>query len=337
MFARIRAVSRHLPEGTLSNDEIAKMFPEWSVEKIALKTGINNRHVASEGEYSSDLAIEACRSLFSEFNVSAELFDFLIVITQTPDFILPGISNIVHDAVGLRSSCGSIDINQGCSGYIYGISLAKSLIESNSWENVLVVTTDTYSKLLNPGDKSVRTIFGDGATATWVDGSGTNGSISQAIFGTDGSRAGSLIVPNGGLRSSGTKYSSSNSKSRGLEPSKFDLFMDGPDIFNFASTVVGATYSELLDLDPNKDRPLDLLILHQANAFMLNHLRLKLGLDEKMVPVVMGNWGNTVSGTIPMALVDLKNQKKIGNGEKVMLIGFGVGLSWGGLFAELDF
>lgn len=337
MFARIRAIARHLPEGILSNDEIARVFPEWSVEKIALKTGINNRHVAAEGEYSSDLAIKACLSLFAEFNVSAELFDFLIVITQTPDFILPGISNIVHDAVGLHSSCGSIDINQGCSGYIYGISLARSLIESNSSKNVLVVTTDTYTKLLNPGDKSVRTLFGDGATATWVDGSGTSGSISQAIFGTDGSRAGSLIVPNGGLRSTGAKYPSSDSKNRGLKPSKFDLFMDGPDIFNFASAVVGATYLELSDLDLNKDRPLDLLILHQANAFMLNHLRLKLGLDEKMVPIVMGDWGNTVSGTIPMALVELRNQKEIGNGEKVMLIGFGVGLSWGGLFAELDF
>jgi 3-oxoacyl-[acyl-carrier-protein] synthase III len=334
--ARIRGISRYLPEGTVSNDDLSELFPEWSVEKIASKTGIHQRHVASESEFSSDLATQACFLLLSEMSIDVEIFDFLIVVTQTPDFILPGISNLVHNAIGMRSDTGTIDLNQGCSGYTYGLAFAKSIIEAGVAANVLLVTTDTYTKLLDPGDKSVRTLFGDGATATWVDGSGTAESLSGIVFGTDGSGAGSLIVPLGGLRPGYTSFPKSDPALRGLGGSRYSLYMDGPEIFNFTLRVVSKTVDSILSKAGLSKSDIDFFVLHQANAFVLSSLREKLGVEAETVPILMGMWGNTVSSTIPMALCELKSQGKIGQGQRAILLGFGVGLSWGGLTALLD-
>lgn len=315
---------------------MSALFPDWSVEKIALKTGIHNRYVASPEEFSSDLAIRACGILLSDNQLEADIFDFLIVVTQTPDFILPGISNIIHRDIGMRRDAGAIDVNLGCSGYIYGLSLAKGLIESKSASNVLLVTADTYTKLLNPRDKSVRTLFGDGATATWIDGSGTADSLAGFTFGTDGEGAGSLIVPHGGLRSAEKMFPKSDTAARNLVRGEFDLYMDGPEIFNFTLKVVARTVSEVLEKSGQEKSEIDFFLLHQANAFVLTHLREKMGLASSKVPIVMRDWGNTVSGTIPMALCELKENKQIGDGQKLILVGFGVGLSWAGLSAVAD-
>lgn len=336
MSARIRAISKFLPKATIGNDELSALFPEWSVEKIAKKTGIHTRHIASDSEFSSDLAVKACVSLLAEARVDATIFDFLIIVSQTPDYILPAMSNLVHDSIGMRSDAGTIDVNQGCSGYIYGLSLAKSLIESRAAENVLLVTTDTYSKLLDENDKSVRTLFGDGATATWVDGTGMSESIAGVVFGTDGSGAGNLIVPNGGIRPAVAQYPKSDPSLRGLGKSRYGLFMDGPEIFNFTLRVVAKTVEDVLEKSGQSKDEVDFFILHQANAFVLSSLREKMGVDEDKVPILMGQWGNTVSSTIPMALCDLRESNQIGGGEKAILVGFGVGLSWGGLSLVAD-
>lgn len=336
MHARIRAISRYLPEHTLTNEELSLLFPAWSVEKIASKTGIHNRHIASDGEYSSDLAIRACENLLSDYAIHANLFDFLIVVTQTPDFLLPGISSFVHKSLGMRGNSGAIDVNQGCSGYIYGLSLAKGLIDSGIASNVLLVTSDTYSKLLNPGDKSVRTLFGDGATATWVDNQGNENSLSGFVFGTDGEGAGSLMVPRGALRSGEVMFPKTDINSRELVRSEFDLYMDGPAIFNFTLRVVAKTITEVLEKSGRLESETDLFVLHQANAFVLSHIRDKMRIDPERLPILMGEWGNTVSSTIPMALYELRNQKRVGGGQKLILVGFGVGLSWAGVSAIGD-
>lgn len=336
MSARIRAISRFLPKATLGNDELADLFPEWSVDKIAKKTGIHNRHIASDEEFSSDLAVKACGLLFLEAQVDVAVFDFLIIVSQTPDYILPGMSNLVHNSIGMRSDAGTIDVNQGCSGYIYGLSLAKSQIESGAAKNVLLVTTDTYTKLLDKNDKGVRTLFGDGATATWLDGSGTNDSITGVVYGTDGSGAGNLIVPNGGLRPAAARYPKSDPAARGLLSSPYSLFMNGPEIFNFTLRVVAQTVEDVLKKTNQTKNEIDFFVLHQANAFVLSSLREKIGVGEDRVPILMGEWGNTVSSSIPMALFELREDGRIGKGEKAILIGFGVGLSWGGLSAVLD-
>ena len=327
-FAKVKAVAKYLPEGTLTNEQLSSEFPDWSVEKIAEKTGIHTRHIVNN-EFSSDLAIKAVKELIALTQLDIASVDFLIVVTQTPDYLLPGIASIVQNSVGLSRNTGAMDVNLGCSGYVYALGVAKGLIETGQARKVIVSTSDTYSKLLNRSDKSVRTIFGDGATATLIENDSDVESIRGLTYGTDGSGAGNLIVPKGGIRNGEQEFLKTSEAARGLEAGHFNLFMDGPEIFNFTIAIAEASLDETLKKANLKKEEIDLFVFHQANAFMLEHLRKKLNLPTEKFPVLMGEWGNTVSGTIPMALSELILNGKIKSGSKVLCMGFGVGLSWG--------
>lgn len=330
MKARIQAVDYYLPEATLSNADLAAEFPEWSVEKIGAKTGIMNRHIAAAGEFSSELAVRAARQLFESASIDPTVIDYLIVVTQSPDYFLPSTAAIVHDQLGLRTDSGATDVNLGCSGYIYALGLAKGLIESEQASSVLLITADTYTKFLNSQDKTVRTIFGDGASATLLGADGGAESIHAFVYGTDGSGAKDLIVPFGGLRAATALSPKSDVTARGLERERYDLFMDGPEIFNFTITVVPHSVNAILDKAGIAMDDIDLFVFHQANRFMLEHLRTKLGIAVEKFPILMEESGNTVSSTIPIALSDAARRGILKPGMKLLLLGFGVGLSWGG-------
>lgn len=330
MKARIKAIDYYLPEKTLTNEDLSALFPNWSVDKIAAKTGIFVRHIAADDEFSSDLAVRAGNKLFESASLDAGSVDYLIVVTQSPDFYLPTTATIVHDQLGLRAGAGATDISLGCSGYIYALGLAKGLIESDQAATVLVVTTDTYTKFLNENDKSVRTIFGDGASATVVTNDGDESSMTGFTYGTDGSGAKHLIVPSGGLRSGSEFSPRSGAQDRGLEEGGFDLFMDGAEIFNFTIRVAPLSLAEVLAKAGLEMQEIDLFMFHQANRYMLEHLRKKLDIPVEKFPILMGNSGNTVSGTIPIALRDAELSGILRPGMRVLLLGFGVGLSWGG-------
>lgn len=330
----IRGISYYLPKEVLSNEEISKQFPEWSVEKISSKTGIKNRHISNKDEFASDLAYQAALNLFEKYDVSPEEIEYIILSTQTPDFYLPSTSCIVQDMLGVPTSAGATDTTLGCSGYVYGLGLAKGLIESGQVNNVLLLTADTYSKFINPMDKSVRTIFGDAASATLIEKSTSGGGLSGITYGTDGSGAKSLIVPRGGLRSGDEISPRSNPETRDLLSSGYDLYMDGPEIFNFTIRVVPDAVSQILNRAGVDVEGIDFFVFHQANAFMLDHLRKKLGLPSEKFVVSMQDVGNTVSSTIPIALAGLIDSGQLRRGMKVMLLGFGVGLSWGGMVLE---
>lgn len=330
-FARIKGVALYLPDHKLTNEALSAEFPEWNVAKISDKTGIETRRIAGPTEFSSTLGVAATCELLQKYSLDISSFDYLIAVTQTPDFMLPGIASLIHEAVGMRAGSGALDVNLGCSGYVYGLGLAKGLIESGQASNVLLVTSDTYSKLLNPKDKSVRTIFGDGATATWISSDGEASSISGFSYGTDGSGGKHLMVPNGGLRSGGDISPKSPSDLRAIPTGPFDLFMDGPEIFNFTLRVVGPTIEDILNKSNLNEAEVDFFVFHQANAFMLKHLISKLGIPAEKAPIVMREWGNTVSGTIPMALCELEESGRTRLGSRLVLMGFGVGLSWAGV------
>lgn len=335
MGTRIRAIEAHLPTDFTSNEDIANQHPEWSVEKIAAKTGINKRHIAGKSEFASDLAIAVAQKLFSCTELTAESVDYLILVTQSGDYILPTTACLVQDAVGIPTTAGAIDVNMGCSGYIYGLGLAKGLIETGQAKNVLLITSDTYSKYLNPNDKSVKTIFGDGSTATWLDSS-VQDDVGPFVYGTDGSGAKNLILANGNLRNSREISAKSNPEERNLEPSEYDLFMDGPEIFTFTLKVVEGALNDLLGKAKTEREEVDFFILHQANAFMLQTIRDKIGIPTEKFPILMEDWGNTVSSTIPMAIYELWNQGRLPNKSKLALIGFGVGLSWAGSMVQIS-
>lgn len=331
MSARISAVDYYLPDATLSNEDLSAEFPEWSVDKIAAKTGINNRHISGQDQFSSDLAIAAGKALFQAHGIDPDSVEYLIVCTQSPDYFLPTTACIVQDGLGLQKSIGAVDMNLGCSGYIYALGQAKGLIESGQVSNVLVITADTYTKFINREDKSVRTIFGDGASATLVTDDGDAESITAITYGTDGSGAKHLIVPQGGLRDGVGISPKADTSSREIAASGYDLYMDGPEIFNFTLRVVPGSVERILEKADLELADIDLFVFHQANAFMLEHLRKKLGVAEERFFVSMEDSGNTVSSTIPIALAEAERAGRLIPGMRVLLLGFGVGLSWGGL------
>lgn len=337
MTVRVVAVDYHLPERVLANEELSAEFPEWSVEKIAAKTGVHRRRVAAEDEFTSDLAIAAGHRLLEEHGIEAHSIDYLIVCTQSPDYFLPTTACIVHEGLGLRTDAGAVDLNLGCSGYIYALGQAKGLIESGQALRVLVITSDTYTKFVNPADKSVRTIFGDGAAATLVaeqDEGAVGRGIGAPVYGTDGSGARHLVVPNGGLRPGTDLEPKSAASERGIRSNGYDLFMDGPEIFNFTLRVVPDSVARILDREGLQLDDVDLFVFHQANAFMLEHLRKKLKVPRERFFVSLAETGNTVSSTIPIALTEAQREGVLRRGMRVMLLGFGVGLSWGGLVLE---
>ncbi|MEO7126696.1 MAG: ketoacyl-ACP synthase III [Nakamurella sp.] len=330
MNARISAIDYYLPENTLTNADLSAEFPEWSVEKIARKTGITNRHVAADDEFSSDLAVRAAERLFARGSIDPGAVDYLLLVTQSPDYFLPSTAALVHERLGLRSNAGATDVSLGCSGFIYALGLAKGLIESEQASTVLVVTADTYTKFLNPQDKSVRTIFGDGASATLITADGTADSLYAFSYGTDGSGAGHLLVPHGGLRPGEVLSPESAPDRRGLATTAYDLFMNGAEIFNFTiRTVPGLVDSVMAKAGLAVD-DVDLFVFHQANKFMLEHLRTRLGIPAEKFPILMADSGNTVSGTIPIALAMAVESGILQRGMTLLLVGFGVGLSWAG-------
>jgi len=320
MAAVIRDVAYHLPEEILTNARLSASFPEWTAEEIESKLGIVERRIARKDETSADLALRAAEALFSSGRHSKESVDFLLFCTQTADYLLPTSACLIQSRLGLRNNIGAIDFNLGCSGYVYGLGLAKGLVETGQAENVLFLTGETYSKLMRPDDKSTRTLFGDAGSATLVARAEKDrGSIGPFVYGTDGSGWSDLIVRSGGARSPGEPLGD------GL-----GLCMDGPKIFNFGIREVAHSLAHLLEKARLTIEQVDLFVFHQANKYMLDFLQRKCGLPKDKFYIHFAHSGNTVSGTIPIALYHALSEKRIMPGNVVVLVGFGVGLSWGG-------
>lgn len=333
MNSAIKAISVFLPPDVLSNDELSRRFPEWSVAKIAAKTGIVERHIARPEVTASDLGVEAARALFSEHRVNPADIDYLLFCTQSPDYFLPTTACVMQERLGLPRHIGALDFNLGCSGFVYGLSLARGLIATGDARQVLLITAETYSKFIHPGDKSVRTLFGDGAAATLVSAVEGEG-LSAFVFGTDGRGANELIVPTGGMRARATGQSKEVTDEGGSTRDGDSLFMNGPDIFNFTLREVPPLVEAVLAGAKLKADEVDLFVFHQANAWMLEALRKKLKLPEEKFFVSLAHCGNTVSATIPIALAEAQATGRVRPGARVMLVGFGVGYSWAGCIAR---
>ena len=329
--SRIVDIAGHLPDTVLYNEDLAAIFPDWPAEKILLKTGISQRHIAAYDETAGDLAFHAARKLFLKGKCSASDIDFLILCTQAPDYILPTTACILQHRLGISTSSGALDINLGCSGFVYGLSLAKSLIETGLANNVLLLTADTYSKYIHPLDQSVRTLFGDGATATLISVTSkpNSGSIGPFVFGTDGGGAQHLIVEAGGFR----KPSSANIEQKNLDIAKTirspkNLYMNGAEVMSFSLVEVPKAINSILHKMGATHDDVDFFVLHQANKFMLDALRKKLKISLEKMPIFIEKLGNTVSSTIPFVLEHKLDNKEIISGSRCILVGFGVGYSW---------
>lgn len=328
--AAIRAITYHLPDEKVTNDDLAAIFPDWSPEKIMEKTGIRARHIAGPDQCSSDLGVAAAEKLFATGVCRPEEVDFLLFCTQTPDYVMPSTACLAHHRLALRSDCGAADLGLGCSGWVYGLAMAKSMIESLGLRNVLLITAETYSKIMHPRDRSVRTLFGDAAAATLVSAvESEEPYLGPFVFGTDGAGAPHFIVPAGGsrLRSSAETRVAVADKS-GNERSLDDIHMNGPEVFSFTLKAVPQAVTALLQRASLAEEDVDHYVLHQANRFMLDRLRDKMRIDPARFCLDMEDCGNTVSSTIPIALDRSRKDGRIQPGDRVMCVGFGVGYSW---------
>lgn len=333
MKAYIKAIDYYLPERIVTNADISKRFPEWTEDKIFEKVGIRERHVCAENETALDMAFKACENLFEKNEELKETIDYILLCTQSADYKLPTSACILQNRLGLSTSVGALDFNLGCSGYEYGLSLAKGLVVGGMAKNVLLVTSESYSKYLHPEDKGNISIFGDAATATVVSTEGF-AEIGDFVFGTDGSGHEDLIVRTGGARNPQKKEEVSLDENEHIVSSDH-LYMDGGSIFSFTLKQVPRMVNELLGKSEISLQDVDLFVFHQANAYMLEFLRKKLKVESERFYYCLEKFGNTVSNTIPIALCNAIRDGSLKDKKTIMLAGFGVGLSWAGCICKM--
>jgi 3-oxoacyl-[acyl-carrier-protein] synthase-3 len=323
-YASVGPIATYFPDTIEDNEYLGAKFPNWDMGLIYAKTGVRVRHIADRNQCVSDLGVAAGQKLFQTYGIDPGSIDFLLFCTQTPDYPLPTTACLVQDRLGLPTSIGAFDFNLGCSGFVYGLSLADGLIRGGTARRVLLITSETYSKYIDPSDRSLRTIFGDGAAATLVDAA-DEPCLGPFVFGTDGRGADTLIVTEGGAR---PKESAIRPRKRKRWPSS--LVMDGPELVKFSLDVVPATVDQALAAAGWTHDDVEFYLMHQATAFLLNHLREKMSLNGDRMPVDLEQYGNTVSSTIPILIDRLRRGGQLKPGTRTVMVGFGVGLSWAG-------
>ena len=328
----IASIVSCIPKNKINLHSFASEYGLNEVIKIIKTTGIESIRQADFNVTTSDLCIEAAKELTRNNNMSISDFDAVIFVSQTADYKMPQTSHIIQDKLKLSEGTICFDLPVGCNGYIYGLYQASLLISSNSCKNVLLLSGDTSTKLINEKDKSLKMVFGDGASATLIR-EGVD-ELSFIIY-SDGSQFDSLIISDGGCRNPINERSSQiNFDSDGNGRTSSNLYMDGMAIFNFAIKRVPPLIEEILDFVNWEKDEVDLYGMHQANKFMIDYLRKKCRVSLEKMPVVVDGIGNTGPGTIPILLTELNSISKSLN--KVVLCGFGIGLSWGAVSCNLS-
>ena len=331
MFAKIRAVSSYLPEKIEKNIDIVE-------ERFSKKLGVIERHIVAEGESAGDLAFKAAEKLFAEYDIDRNETDFILLCTQNPDYQMPHTSPHLQYRLGLPQTVGSMDIALGCSGYIYGLATAKGLIETGVAKKILFLTSSVYTPFANKKDRAVRPLFGDGATATWIEGvDEPEENIRAFVFGSDGSRYDRLYIPVGGSRltprDNPEVFEYDEYKNY---HSNYEVYMDGTAIAYFTLREVPKLVENVLKLAEITRADLDYCIFHQANEFMLKYVQQKSKLENIPFHNNITHSGNLVSGSVPYAIEQVITSVDVKNLHKVLLTGFGVGLSWAGCIVDLS-
>lgn len=328
MPAFINAISYHLPERIVTNEEFYTRFPAGKGSGLD-KIGVSERHIVGENETASDLAVQAAEKLFAEQGIDRSTIDFVLFCAQEFDYYTPTTACVIQQRLGLPRNCGALDYNLGCSGFAYGLGVAKGLIEGMGAKNVLLLTASTLTKTFHPGDRSSHFIFGDGAAATLITRSDDARDIGPFVYGSDGQRFEKIIVRDGGARNALSETShDAITDEFGNTTSRDTFYMDGTGVLLFTLKTVPAMVNETLAKAGLGVNEIDLFVFHQANCYMNEMLRKKLGIPEEKFVHCMDHFGNTVSSTIPIALYESRKNGRLKPGMRVLVAGFGTGLSW---------
>ena len=331
MPLKIKQIEYFLPKEILTNQELRKKYSNWDIKSIEKKTGVKKRHIASEKQTAYDLSLVACKKLL--FKNKSKNIDAILYCSQSPDYIMPSNSFLLHKDLKLKKDVFTLDFSHGCSGYIYSLVIADSLIKSKQAENILLVNADTYSKFINKKDKSTRVLFGDGAAATLIENNPKSLGIIDSIIETYGKGFDSFWIPSGGMRNKGNENIVSKDRS-GNERSLDNIHMDGFAVWSFINAYVPKQINTLLRRNNLNKNDVDLFIFHQASQFTLDSIIKSLKLNRNKTFINIENKGNTVSATIPIAIKDAVNKKKLKRGSLILLSGFGIGLSYGSVLMK---
>ena len=316
-MAFIKAISYYLPDRIITNEELCQDLDDPRIDSLAKQAGVRVRHIASPQQTASDLAVQAAGKLFEQYRINPADVGFVLYCTQCSDYQIPSSSCIIQDQLGIPVSAGAVTIDSGCSGFVYGLAIANSLIEAGVSDSVLFLTADTASKNLPHDDKN-RMLFGDAAAATFIARDGI-AEIGKFVLGTDGSGYDRLIIKNGG------------SRNRDRDGSEGDyVYMDGEAIFNFTMERVPPLITQVISCNGMDKELLDYYVFHQPNKFLLTMLRKICGIPKEKFYIDLEETGNTTSSSVPIGLANCIAGGTIHPGMNVMVSGFGVGLSWAG-------
>lgn len=330
----IKEIEYYLPETIIENKALQEIYPSWNLEKVAEKSGVFKRHIAKEDETAFDLALKAIEKLFLEGTTKIEDIQGIIFCTQSPDYIMPSNSFLIHKHFKFSESAWCFDYNLACSGFVYGLAIARGMIETGMAKNVLLITADTYSKYINPGDRSTRVLFGDGAAATIISKSDEQGIIDIDLA-SSGKEYSSFYIPAGGNRSPKTDLTKVENEDRSGNINSLEhINMNGFAVWKFISHTVPIQIKELLAKNNLTADDIDFFGFHQASKLTLDSLIKALKIEHKDIFTNLEEIGNTVSASIPIALKCAEKQGKLKRNDLILLSGFGVGLSWGSLIMK---
>ena len=328
-------VAYRLPDGVLSNAELRHDHPDWNMDRIEKRTGVRLRHIAAPEETALDLALAACLRLFAANPTLRSRVDAVLFCTQSPDYVMPPNSAVLHKLLDLDESVFALDFNLACSGYVYGLALALGLAASGIAKNILLVTADTYSRYVHPLDRSARVLFGDAAAATWLVATDQPGLI-DVVCGTVGREGDAFMVPAGGCRVPRSVESAIPIRDlTGNIRTAENIRMDGQAVMTFMKRVIPSHVRGVLGRNGLTIEDVQCVVFHQASASALDWLEEELHVAAGQSFRNLLHVGNTVSASIPIALKDAMTQGLARPGGKILLVGFGVGLSFGSAILQL--
>ncbi len=326
----IEKIEYHLPENVITNDDLADLNPDWDMNSIQKWTGVSKRFYANQNQTALDLALISSEKLLNHIKIARDDIDGLIFCTQSNDYIMPPNSTILHGMLKLSEDVFSFDFNLACSGFIYGLSIANGLLETNVAKNILLVNADTYSKYINDRDRSTKVLFGDAASTSLLKKSNDGRGLIDIMCGTSGVNSNKIIVPAGGARKPKSDETSILKEDRnGNLRNDENLQMNGLAVYSFVNSKVPKQIIKILLNNKISIDEIDLFVFHQANKLVLESLTKILKIDPQKVFINIDKVSNTVSASIPIALKEAKEEGKIKDGYKVLCSGFGAGLSWG--------
>ena len=323
-YAHITGWGMSAPEGILTNDDLSK-FVDTNDQWIRERTGIHQRHIAKDDQFPSTLAVEAAVKALTIANLRPTELDLIICATSSPEYIFPATACLVQDQLG-ASKAGAFDLLAACSGFIYALNMGAQAIRSGSIKSALIIGTETLSRFINWKDRSTCILFGDGAGAFVLQASDQPGGVLSAVMHSDGS-GGDLLTLQGG----GARYPANEST---IHDGKHFIQMDGNEVFRFATRVMASATMEALDAASLKIEDVRWIIPHQANIRIIQAAARGLKLPMDRFIVNLQNYGNTSTASIPIAMVEALEKGQIEKGDKLVMVGFGAGLTWGALAAE---